>query len=316
MAIRDKEHDPRALQGVSRGGEAGNTRRQRHGPVLRSLRRCGGRGVIHDTANIHDTAKMTGEKDMINMDGKVALVTGGASGLGRATALAFAATGASVVLSDIDTEGGQTTVEQITSAGGTAMFVLCDVTDEQSVSGLIDRAVTKYGGLDFAYNNAGIEGHQAPTAEMADAEFRRVIEVNLFGVFYGMKYEIPRMLERGGGVIVNCSSTAGLRGFPGLGPYVASKHAVAGMTKSAALEYATQGIRVLSIHPAAIETPMITRVLAENENLAAVIAQMHPIGRIGHPREIADVVVFLCSDGASFMTGSQVVVDGGALCHG
>jgi len=140
--------------------------------------------------------------------------------------------------------------------------------------------------------------------------------VNLFGVFYCMKYEIPKMLERGGGVIVNCSSTAGLRGYPNLMPYVASKHAVAGMTKVAALEYATQGIRVLSIHPAAIDTPMVARAMAENEDLASAIADMHPVGRIGQPREIADVVVFLCSKGASFMTGSQIVVDGGALCHG
>ncbi len=250
------------------------------------------------------------------MGGKVALVTGAASGLGRATAEAFAAASASVVVADIDAEGGGETVERIERAGGTAAFVACDVSEEESVRDLVERTVATYGGLDAAYNNSGIEGHSASTTEMTDAEFRRVLDVNLFGVFYGMKYEIPKMLERGGGVIVNCSSTAGLRGYPGLMPYVASKHAVAGMTKSAALEYATLGIRVLSVHPAAIDTPMVTRAIAENEELAHAIAQMHPVGRIGQPREIADVVVFLCSEGASFMTGSQIVVDGGALCHG
>lgn len=253
---------------------------------------------------------------MSSMAGKVALVTGAAAGLGRATAQAFAAAGAKVVVADVQAAGGKDTVELILSAGGEAMFVECDVTDEQAVRRLVATAVATYGGLDYAYNNSGIEGHQAPVAEMADAEFRRVMDVNLFGVFYCMKYEVPAMLARGGGVIVNCSSTAGLRGYPGMTPYVASKHAVAGLTKAAALEYATQGIRVVSIHPAAIATDMVARAMAENEELAAAIETMHPIGRIGQPREIADVVVFLCGDGASFMTGSQVVVDGGALCHG
>jgi NAD(P)-dependent dehydrogenase (short-subunit alcohol dehydrogenase family) len=211
---------------------------------------------------------------------------------------------------------GKDTVEMIAGAGGEAMFVECDVTREESVRALVDATVATFGGLDYAYNNSGIEGHQAPVAEMTDAEFRRVMDVNLFGVFYCMKYEVPAMLERGGGVIVNCSSTAGLRGYPGMTPYVASKHAVAGLTKAAALEYATQGIRIVSIHPAAIATDMVARAMAESEELAKAIETMHPIGRIGQPREIADVVVFLCGDGASFMTGSQVVVDGGALCHG
>lgn len=253
---------------------------------------------------------------MAAMTGKVALVTGAGSGLGAATAEAFAAAGASVVVSDVDAAGGAGTVERIEAAGGAATFVACDVAVEDEVRALVDRTVSTYGGLDFAYNNAGIEGHQFSTVDMPDAEFRRVIDVNLFGVFYCMKHEVGPMLERGGGVIVNCSSTAGFRGYPALMPYVASKHAVAGMTKSAALEYAAQGIRVLSIHPAAIETPMIARAMADNPELATAIENMHPIGRVGQPREIADVVVFLCSEGASFMTGTQVVVDGGALSHG
>jgi NAD(P)-dependent dehydrogenase (short-subunit alcohol dehydrogenase family) len=253
---------------------------------------------------------------MAGMAGKVALVTGAAGGLGRATAQAFAAAGASVVVADIVTAGGKDTVELILGAGGEATFVECDVTDERSVRALVATTVATYGGLDYAYNNSGIEGHPAAVAEMTDAEFRRVMDVNLFGVFYCMKYEVPEMLKRGGGVIVNCSSTAGLRGYANMTPYVASKHAVAGITKAAALEYATQGIRIVSIHPAAIATDMVARAMAESPDMAAAIESMHPIGRVGEPREIADVVVFLCSDGASFMTGSQIVVDGGALCHG
>lgn len=251
-----------------------------------------------------------------NMTGKVALVTGAAAGLGRATAAAFARAGAAVVVADVNEAGGRQTVAQIQAEGGRATFVRCDVADEASVAAMVEAAVAAYGGRDYAFNNAGIEGHQAPTAAMPTAEFGRVLGVNLLGVFFCMKHEIPRLLARGGGVIVNCSSTAGLRGYANLGPYVATKHAVTGLTKATALEYADRGIRVLSIHPAAIQTEMIDRAMAANPALAAAIATMHPVGRVGQPREIADVVVFLCSDGASFMTGSQIVVDGGALAKG
>lgn len=252
----------------------------------------------------------------MDMQGKVAVVTGAGSGIGRATAAAFAAAGAAVVVADVDTGGGAETVEQITGSGGSAGFVRCDVADESAVQEMVRYAVDTFGGLDYACNNAGTEGEQHPIVDMSVDEFRRVIDVNLFGVFLCMKHEIPAMLQRGGGVVVNISSTAGFRGYPQLGPYVASKHAVAGLTKTVALEYATEGIRVVSVHPAAIETPMIARAMADNPELARGMEDMHPIGRVGRPREIADVVVFLCSDGASFMTGSQIVVDGGALSHG
>ncbi len=253
---------------------------------------------------------------MESMNGKVSLVTGAASGIGRATALAFAAAGASVVVADVNEAGGSETVDQIAGAGGTATFVACDVTDESAVSALVAAAVDTYGGLDFAFNNAGVEGRQSILAETDAAEFRRVIDINLFGVFHGMKHQIPAMLERGAGVIINTSSIAGLRGTPGLGHYSASKHAVTGLTKTAALECATNGIRVLSVHPAAIETEMVARVMADHPEVAATIEGMHPIGRAGQPSEVADVVVFLCSDGAGFMTGSQIVIDGGALSKG
>lgn len=250
------------------------------------------------------------------MTGKVALVTGAAGSLGRAAAHAFAAAGAAVIATDIQSSGGKETVEQILDAGGEASFIECDVTREDSVFDMVVEGVRTYGGIDFAYNNSRIDGFPATVSGMTDGEFRRVMDVNLFGVFYCMKYELPEMIKRGGGVIVNCSSTAGLRGYPEMGPYVASKHAVAGLTKTAALEYARHNVRVVAIHPAVIATRSVVLAMQDDDGVLEAIQQAHPLGRAGTPHEIADLVVFLCSDSAAFMTGSGIVVDGGALCHG
>lgn len=252
---------------------------------------------------------------MRDMAGKVALVTGAAGSLGRATAQAFAAAGASVVATDIRSAGGKETVELILDAGGTAMFVECDVTREDSVREMVITGVEAYGGLDFAYNNGQIDGCSAPVSGMTDGEFRRVMDVNLFGTFYCMKHEIPAMAKRGGGVIVNASSTAGLRGFAEMAPYVASMHAVAGLTKTAALECARDNVRVVAIHPSVIATRSLVLAMQDDDGLLEKVQQAHPLGRAGTPQEVADLVVFVCSDSAAFMTGSGIVVDGGALCH-
>ena len=253
---------------------------------------------------------------MRDMTGKVALVTGAAGSLGRATAQAFAAAGAAVITTDIRSAGGKETVELILDSGGRAMFVECDVTREDSVHEMVHAGVEAFGGLDFAYNNGRINGFRAPVAGMTDGEFRRVMDVNLFGTFYCMKHEIPEMVKRGGGVIVNSSSTAGLRGFAEMSPYVASKHAVAGLTKTAALEYAHDNVRVVAIHPSVIATRSLVLAMQDDDGLLEKVQQAHPLGRAGTPEEVADLVVFLCSDSAAFMTGSGIVVDGGALCHG
>lgn len=249
------------------------------------------------------------------VSGRIALVTGAAAGIGRATALKFAAEGAKVVVSDVVVPGGEETVAMIRANGGEALFVGADVSKTADVTALIAGTVAAYGRLDCACNNAGIEGVIAPFTEQTEENFDRIIAVNLKGTFLCLQAEIAQMLTQGGGAIVNLSSVAGLIGFPGLSAYVASKHGVNGLTKNAALEYAKQGIRVNSVCPAGIDTRMLDSLAEQATGGTMTSRQMmdglHPMGRIGTPDEVADLIVWLCSDKASFMTGAHVPVDGG-----
>lgn len=247
-------------------------------------------------------------------DGKVALVTGAASGIGRATAVAFAQAGAKVVVADVGAEGGQETVRLIERDGGNARFVRCDVAHGAEVEALVRAAVEAYGGLDFAVNNAGIEGVMAATADYPEDVWRRVLDVNLTGPWLCMRAEIPQLHTRGGGAIVNMASILGVVGFANAAAYTAAKHGLIGLTQVAALEYAAQGIRVNAICPAFIETPMVMeRGIAAGSHLEVrqQLEQLHPIGRLGKPEEIAAAALWLCSDGASFVTGHALLVDGG-----
>ena len=249
------------------------------------------------------------------VDGKVALVTGGASGIGRATALTFAREGAKLVIADLNADGGQQTVHMITEKGGEAIFVRTDVSQAVAVQALISKAVETYGRLDCAHNNAGISGGgRVLTAEYTEDTWHQVIAINLTGVWLCMKYEIPQMLSQGSGAIVNTASVAGLIGGRGIAAYAASKHGVVGLTKTAALEYAQQGIRVNCVCPGVIQTPMTERGLSDPEQKAQVIAR-EPIGRVGTPEEVAEAVVWLCSDATSFVTGHTMTVDGGYVAQ-
>lgn len=248
---------------------------------------------------------------MGEFDGKVAIVTGASSGIGRAAALAFAAAGAKVVAADVDREGGEETVRQAGAAGGTAVFQPTDVSRADDVEALVRCAVDTYGGLDVAFNNAGTEGTMSPTAECTDETWDRTLAVNLSSVFYCLRAEIPVMVERGGGAIVNCASIAGLVGFPGAPAYVASKHGVVGLTKTAALDYATAGVRVNAICPGVIDTPMVTRATGGDDAAKAGYAQAEPVHRLGRPQEMADVALWLCSERSSFVTGQAIAADGG-----
>ena len=249
------------------------------------------------------------------VDGQVALVTGGSGGIGRATALEFAHQGARVVVSDLLVEAGQETVQLIGAAGGQATFIETDVTQAAEVQALVGQTLETYGRLDCAFNNAGIEGGMAKTGEYAEERWEQVIRINLKGVWLCMKYEIQHMLGHGGGAIVNTASVAGLVGFRYGPAYVASKHGVNGLTKTAALEYAKAGIRVNAVCPGVIRTPMFERGLQKNPRLEERFAGVHPVGRIGQPEEIARAVVWLCSPAASFVTGTQLPVDGGFVAQ-
>lgn len=246
--------------------------------------------------------------------GKTALVTGAAAGIGRATALAFARAGARVVAADVDEVGGEETARLIREAGGECQFVKADVTKDEDVAKMVQTAVQQFGGLDYAFNNAGIEGELASTADYPDAAWQKVIDVNLTGVWRCMKHEIPAMLQRGSGAIVNNASILGLVGFAGAPAYTAAKHGVVGLTKAAAQEYATQGIRINAVCPGFIETPMVMERgvrAATDTAMYQQLVSLHPMGRLGKPEEIAEAVLWLCSPQASFVTGYPLTVDGG-----
>jgi len=248
----------------------------------------------------------------VNLNGKVALVTGGASGIGRATAVAFARGGAKVAIADIDGRGGEQTLGMIQQAGGDGLFAGCDVSSAADVKALIERVVSRYGRLDCAANIAAIEGTPRRIDQVPDEEFDRIIQVNLRGVWLCMKYEVVQMLKQAsGGAIVNLSSAAGLVGSVRSPAYGASKHGVVGLTKSAALQLAKNNVRVNAVCPGGILTPMTERIAAAAGGTQAQLGAAHPVGRMGRPEEIAAAVLWLCSDEASFVTGFAAPVDGG-----
>lgn len=247
--------------------------------------------------------------------GKVALVTGAASGIGRVSALALAKEGAKVVVSDVSVTEGEATSQQIAQAGGQAIFVKTDVTKAPEVEAMINETITAFGRLDFALNNAGIDGVRARTAEYPEEIWNQVIQVNLTGVFLCLKYEIPIMVKQGIGAIVNLSSVAGVTGFPGHAAYTASKHGVIGLTRTAALDYARAGLRINAICPAYTRTPMVERMITQHPDLEQKLIARVPLGRLGTPDEIAQAVVYLFSDAAGFITGHSLVMDGGIVAE-
>ncbi len=249
------------------------------------------------------------------LQGKVSLVTGASAGIGRASALAFAREGAKVIVSDVNDKGGLETVSMIESKSGTAFFIHADVAKAGDVEKLVGGAVKKYGRLDCAFNNAGIEGTLAPTNECADENFDRIIATNLKGVWLCMRYELNQMLKQGGGAIVNMSSVAGLIGFAGLPAYVASKHGVVGLTKTAALEFASKNVRVNAVCPGVIHTEMIDRLTHKEPAQEKAFTSLEPMGRMGKPEEIGEAAVWLCSPAASFVTGIAMAIDGGFVAQ-
>lgn len=247
------------------------------------------------------------------LEDRCILVTGGASGIGRAACLAFAREGARVLLSDVNLAGGEETAAALRAAGGEARFVQADVGDEAQVEGLVKATVQSFGRIDGAFNNAGITGAVGPLHEIDRERFEQTLRTNLVGVFLCMKHEIRAMLAQGGGAIVNTSSGAGVVATPTLSAYCASKHAILGLTKTAALEHARTGIRVNAICPGSIDTPMLQRYMGNNPGIEKLIRAGQPGGRLGRPEEIAEAAVWLLSDRASFVSGASIFVDGAAI---
>ena len=260
----------------------------------------------HSTMNTHST-----QSHYTELKDKVVLITGATSGIGRVTAIAFARSGAKVVLSGRRQVEGDTVVREIQSEGGIASFLRTDVTDESQVAALVDYTIRTHGRLDVAFNNAGTEGELGPIPGFRTENYRQTFDINVLGTFLSLKHEVPAMVKGGGGSIINVGSIAGLIGLAGASVYSASKHAVLGITKSVALEVARQGIRVNAVSPAAIDTGMLDRFTGNNAQQKEAFGGMHPIGRYGQPQEIADAVLFLASSRSSFMTGQSLTVDGG-----
>jgi NAD(P)-dependent dehydrogenase (short-subunit alcohol dehydrogenase family) len=245
-------------------------------------------------------------------ESKIVIVTGGASGIGRDGAIAFAREGATVVVADI--ASGEETVKQIHDTGGEAVFVQTDVRKAADVESMVSRCVELYGGLDYAFNNAGISGAFSPLADYDPETWDNVLAVNLTGVFLSMKYEIPALIRRGGGAIVNLASAAGIKSSPDVGPaYNASKHGVVGLSKGAAVQYADKRIRINVVCPGLIRTPLSEQTLLKDESTARTVIGRHPIGRVGEPREVTSLVLWLCSGESSFVTGAIIPVDGGLV---